>query len=419
MKDPVTSRTTYAREAAVAARLGPRSPLVDRSAALMTILEPYPFLRAAIEDMILVSDLIGRDLGSSRNLVSLLYDVLEFVLYEALLANGEDIYKNGQNTIGLDAAIGRCKGSGIDLPLLGTIRSIQKHRGDAKHHAQTPHDEAFAPMMDGFRVIVSRLIHERFGQVLGHEVLALPLLPYHDALYQSYRKYRTHNWMLALRCALGALLHKHRAVLGIMDDRYAGGLEEAAILDLLKQQITSAPQLPAPANVLEAWKALPDEVAKLVADGRISDAAELAGRGYAKVEGLLPGIFDIRSARRITDRLFQPKALLMGGAWTEGHGGDTDRMRIVREELRSILLARPDLVRSFGRPFYWDEEEKGSWQWWEFAVFDDTRWHTFHLDRFFDLALEIGSFADPDPKRQEGVAELILAEFRRAAKLET
>ena len=159
----------------------------------MKILESYPFLKAALDDMLLASELSSRGIGTPRHIVSLLHDALEFILYEVLLTLDQDIYKDGQNTIGLNAAIGLCKTQPIDLPLLGTIRTIQKHRGDAKHHAQMPHEAAFARILGEFRIIASRLIHERFGQVLGREIEQLGLLPYHVALYECYRKYRTHK----------------------------------------------------------------------------------------------------------------------------------------------------------------------------------------------------------------------------------
>ena len=141
----------------------------------MGSLDGYRFLKAALDDMLLVSELTSRGIGTPRHIVSLLHDAVEFMLYESLLALDQDIYKNGQNTIGLDAAVSHCKTNGIDLPLLGTIRTIQKHRGDAKHHAQTPHEVAFAKMMGEFRIIASRLVYERFGQVLGSEIQELGL----------------------------------------------------------------------------------------------------------------------------------------------------------------------------------------------------------------------------------------------------
>lgn len=384
----------------------------------MGYLDGYPFLKAALDDMLLVSELTARGVGTPRHIVSLLHDAVEFILYECLLALNVDIYKNGQNTIGLDAALALCKAEGIDLPLLGTIRTIQKHRGDAKHHAQTPHEAAFAKMMGEFRIIASRLVHERFGQVLGSELQELGLLPYHVALYESYRKYRTHNWNVALRFALGALLHKHRAVLGITDDYSTGMMREpTAICKLLSKEISDACYPPAPAEALEALKKLPDHLSELLSKREIREAAEIGGREYARVDGVLPGVFDIKNARRITERLVQPEYLIIrrGMAWSKWQRGDTPKKHEAEAQLRELLKGRPDLVKTFGKPYY-EEDDDRYWRWWIFAVFDGTRWNTFHLDDHFDLSLESGSLSDEDGMRREQVAELILAEFARGAK---
>jgi hypothetical protein len=387
----------------------------------MKILESYPFLKAALDDMLLASELSGRGIGTPRHIVSLLHDALEFILYEVLLTLDQDIYKDGQNTIGLNAAIALCKTQRIDLPLLGTIRTIQKHRGDAKHHAQMPHEAAFARILGEFRIIASRLIHERFGQVLGREIEQLGLLPYHVALYECYRKYRTHNWDLSLRFALGALLHKHRSVLRGADDYSAGSIREpASILDVLRKEIAAASYPPAPAEALDTLKGLPDGLEALLHDARIADAAETAGHGYARIDGVLPGVFDIESARRITDRLVQPEHLIIvrAMAWSKWQKGDTPQKREAGAKLRELLKQRPDLVKAFRDPYY-DEDDDRYWRWWVFAVFDGTVWHTFHLDDHFDLSLESGSLSEQDAKRREQVAELILAEFERAARRAT
>jgi hypothetical protein len=384
----------------------------------MDSLDGYPFLKAALDDMLLVSELTGRGIGTPRHIISLLHDAVEFILYESLLALDQDIYKNGQNTIGLDAAMAHCKTHGIDLPLLGTIRTIQKHRGDAKHHAQTPHEAAFAKMMGEFRIIASRLVYERFGQVLGSELQELGLLPYHVALYESYRKYRTHNWNLALRFALGALLHKHRAVLGDNDDYSAGTLREpAAILNLLSREVAGASYPPAPLEVLEALKKLPDDVTSLLGKGKIREATEVAGHGYARVDEVLPGVFDIKHARRFTERLVQPEYLLIrrGMAWSKWQRADTPKKHDVGKKLRDLLKQRPDLVKAFGKPHYAEDDDR-YWRWWEFAVFDGIRWHTFHLDDHFALSLESGSLSDKDASRREQVAEIVLVEFECAAR---
>jgi hypothetical protein len=231
----------------------------------MAVLDSYLFLQAALDDMALAAELTKRGLGTPRNIVTLLHDALGFVLYEALLAADEDIRRNGRNTIGLDAAIGLCETKGLDLRLLGTIRGIQKHRGDAKHHAQHPHEAAFAKIIAAFRVVASRVVHERFGQTLGEELGELGLLPYHLALHDSYRKYRTHNWTLALRFALAALHHKHRDVLASPDDCTGGAIRSPGrILSHLPKEVANAAYPPPPALAIEALTALPGQLAALL-----------------------------------------------------------------------------------------------------------------------------------------------------------
>jgi hypothetical protein len=382
------------------------------------IVESYPFLKAALDDMLLASKLSSHKIGTPRHIVSLLYDTLEFILYEVLLTLDQDIYRDGQNTIGLNAAIALCKTQRIDLPLLGTIRTIQKYRGDAKHHAQMPDEAAFARIQGEFRIIASRLIHERFGQVLGREIEQLGLLPYHVALYESYRKYRTHNWDLSLRFSLGALVHKHRFILHGADDYSAGSIRDpTAIVDVLRKEIAVASYPPAPPEALDTLRSLPDRLRALLRNARIADAAETAGHGYAIIDEVLPGIFDVQSARRITERLVQPKHLIIvrSMAWSKWEKGDTPQKREAGAMLRELLKQRPDLVQAFGDPYY-EEDYDRYWRWWGFAVFDGTVWHTFRLDDDFDLSLESGSLSEQDAKRREQVAELILAEFKRAAR---
>src|SRR6476661_5521220 len=129
----------------------------------MEWLDEYPFLSASLEDYILALELSFSEIGKPRHVVCLMHDVVEFLLYEILISIDYDIYKSGQNTIGLDEALSACTKRGVEIPLIGTIRSIQKHRGDAKHHAQTPQDNAYMKMLSEFRIITSRLIHEHFG----------------------------------------------------------------------------------------------------------------------------------------------------------------------------------------------------------------------------------------------------------------
>src|SRR5262245_11199497 len=113
----------------------------------MDELTRYPFLKAGLEDAALANSIASGRVGNPRHAVNLMHDALEFILYEMLQIAGHDVYKDGQNTIGLNDAIDKCVKAKIDLPLIGTIRSIQKHRGDAKHHAQVPHENAYSRMI--------------------------------------------------------------------------------------------------------------------------------------------------------------------------------------------------------------------------------------------------------------------------------
>ncbi len=275
-------------------------------------------------------------------------------------------------------------------------------------------------MISEFSIVASRLIHERFGQSLGKELPSLGLLHYHEALFDSYRKYRTHSWSEALRFSLGALLHKHRSFVKRVDDYLSGTVKNpSAILALLEHEINIALYPPASAEALKSVKDLPRNLAELLKKDLISEAAEAAGRGYASIDALRPAMFEFETARRITDRLVQPKGLIIRGAmsWSKWSMGDTDKKRVADKHLAELLKKYPDLVKAFGQP-YNEEEPDNYWKWWEFAVFDGMRWHSFHLDDRFALSLESWSVGEEGGKNRERVAELILAEFKRAASLQ-
>ena len=102
-------------------------------------------------------------------------------------------------------------------------------------------------------------------------------------------------------------------------------------------------------------------------------------------------------------------------SWSKWSRGDTEGKRDAGAALRNLLKETPRLVKEFGQPFY-EEDDDRYWRWWVFAVFDGTRWETFHLDDHFDLSLESGSLSDDDGQRRQRVAERILAEFKRAAQ---
>ena len=147
----------------------------------------YPFLKAAVEDVHELHFCAARKTPNRRHVICLMFDAIEFVLYETLLLNDRDIYKSGQNTIGFDDSLKECQRLGVEIPLIGTVRQIQKHRGDAKHHAQTPDENAYQRLLGNFEIIFSRLIHEQFEGILGNTVEELPMLSHRVALFETYR----------------------------------------------------------------------------------------------------------------------------------------------------------------------------------------------------------------------------------------
>jgi len=382
-------------------------------------LNKYPFLTASLEDLAFISEIASGRVGTPRHAVCLMHDSIEFTLYEILLLENQDIYTSGQRTIGLDRALEACCKLNIDIPLIGTIRAIQKHRGDAKHHAQIPHETAYRKMIAEFRIVTSRLIHEQFGKALGETLKELGMLSYHTALYDSYRKYRNHNWKLALPYSVRALFHKHRSILGIPDDYITGRTHDVMnVLRYFENEARSAKYPPAPRDVIEFVRELPSALRKLVQEENLSVATEEAGKAYSRLDEVIPSVFDMKEAHVITPQLVQPKYLKYGKAimsWSKWQKGDTKEKEECNSKLRSLLKENPQFVSKFGSPYYGQDDDR-YWKWWIFAAFDGERWHTFHLDDFYDLSLESGSIDDEEAARRERVAKLIYDEFEKAIK---
>ncbi len=379
-------------------------------------LEEYPFLKAGLEDAVFVSEISAGRWGTARHAACLMHDAIEFTLYEILLLENQDIYSSGQRTIGLDRALDACRKVGVDIPLIGTIRTIQKHRGDAKHHAQVPHESAYRKMIGEFRIVISRLIHEQFGKALGSTIGSLGLLIYHTALYETYRKYRNHNSKLALRFGAGALFHKHRSILGLPEDYIAGRtVDTLEVLRHFEDESRSAIYPPAPSEAIEFAHELPSSLRKLVLEKKLSEAAEETGKAYSRLDEILPSVFDIRKSKKYTSRLFQPQNLIIRGAmaWSRWEKGDTVEKEDYNSRLRSLLKDNSQLISKFGAPYY-EEDDDRYWRWWFFAVFDGEKWHTFRIDDHFDLSLEMGSIDNDDSKRRARVAKLICEEFEKA-----
>lgn len=271
-------------------------------------LEESPFLKASIEDLEEVHLAGSRKTPNRRHVVCLMFDALEFVLYEILLLHNRDIYRSGQSTIGFDDALRICQELGVEIPRIGVVRQIQKHRGDAKHHAQSPEEAAYQRMVGTFEIIMSRLVYEQFEGVLGEAVLALPLLNHHVALFESYRRQRNHNWQEAYRFVLGALLKKHREMFGNQSGRrFRLSTGNNGLLTTLEAEILGTTYQVAPRAAVEAVTTLSAQVRAALSATNWEEAASLVGTVYSTIDQLLPGIFDIGQATRLTSKLYLPR----------------------------------------------------------------------------------------------------------------
>ncbi len=380
-------------------------------------LDKYPFLHAGLEDARVVAQIVEDRLGGPRHAVCLMHDAIEFVLYEILLTRSRDIYADGQHTIGLDKALSECGRLGIEIPLVGTVRSIQKHRGDAKHHAQTPHEAAYSKMAVEFKVVLSRLVHEHFGDALGVRLDHLDLLQYDQALYQCHRKYRHHDDSRAAGCGLAAVVQKHRGLLGLpLDYAVAPQSELQRIITALDTVLELTDFTVVPVALRETLRSLPPRFRDLVCAAKIAELADEAGQAYSMLDEVFPTVFDRNAAQAITARLVKPASFRFKGgmSWCKAQAGDTQRQSDLSAQIKAILKSTPGLVRSFGEPHYMEDDDR-YWRWWEFAVFDGTRWQSFHLDTSFDVSLECAAIETQDGSPREEVIEVILREFELAA----
>lgn len=383
----------------------------------LEFLQEYPFLKAAIEDLGEAHLAAAHEQPNRRHVVCLMFDCLEFVLYEIMLLHEQDIYKTGQNTIGFDNALRACQDLGVETPFIGTVREIQKTRGDAKHHAQVPTDATYQRLIRNFEIVISRLVHEQFESVLADAISALPLQSHRVALYESYRRQRNHNWEQAYRFALGALIRKHNEIFGSRSGR-PFRLESAHqnLLATLEGEISATSYDVAPTSAIRALNELPQAVRLAAEAADWETAANLVASAYSTIDKLVPGIFDIDQAIRLTNKLYVPKGFRYGKpmAWAKvwGHPG-TDEEALT-SAIAEFLKANPDVVKKFGQPQYAEDEDR-YWRWWELAIFDGERWHTFHLETTYEVALETGLDSSRDRAVSGELLRLILDEFRAAA----
>jgi hypothetical protein len=376
-----------------------------------------PFLLAAIEDALAAQELSMGSAPKGRHLVTLMHDAIEFVLYEVLVSDEVDIYESGQSTIGLNEALRKYAAEYGEPPLIASIRTIQKHRGDAKHHGQVPDQGAMGRMQADFPVLMSRLVFRHFGQLLTELNLVEHFLPLHVAMFYSYRKHRNRNWNKAVVAALSCLLHGVRSRFGTVDDFGAASVLDPGQLVALVVAEISKPQIAAQLN--RAGSAFAESLASLEsasAAGDLRSMAEVAASMFELFDKTEPSLFVAETATFLTPRLAMPKTFRYRSmSWAKWWGGDSDVARQAGKELAAFLPTQPRLVERLGTPEYDDDGDR-YWKWWELAVYDGEEWQSIHLNDRFEVSTEHGAYGDEPSTRRERAMIVTLEQFRLAGQ---
>jgi hypothetical protein len=180
------------------------------------------------------------------------------------------------------------------------------------------------------------------------------------------------------------------------------------LVAILKDEIAAEPYMVAPAAALDAMRQLPAKIEPYIQATDWEKVTDIVVDAYSTIDKLLPDIFDPADAVKLTENLFQPRALRIRGEammWGKVWGAKGSNEEDIINHIGAYLREHPEIVKTFGHPRY-EETDERYWRWWEFALFDGSRWHSFHLNTAFEVSLEVGS-------RSVKLLEQILDEFRR------
>ena len=86
------------------------------------------------------------------------------------------------------------------------------------------------------------------------------------------------------------------------------------------------------------------------------------------------------------------------------------------EKLRDFCSKNPTLVKTFGRPYEWQDDDHYS-RWWEFVAFDGVRWQPFHLGDDFRISSEPFLDVNDRGSRAPNFVDLVYDEFSKATSL--
>ena len=189
-------------------------------------------------------------------------------------------------------------------------------------------------------------------------------------------------------------------------------------LDLLEEEISMTDYRVAPMDAAKEFENIIARVRAALVNKDWEEGAEFVSTAYSTADRLLPGIFDINSAKQLTVKLYLPRSFSYAGpmGWSKVWGRQDGNEAGLVYAIVGFLRTNEQVVEQFGQPYDETDDERTR-QWWEFAIFDDERWHTFHLDWNFRVSLESGPDVSRDHAASTKLLALILAEFRTCASV--
>lgn len=383
-------------------------------------LKSLPYLEASIEDF-------HEAMSKSKNITSknkrhstiLFEESIEFIFYQKLALLGIDIYKSGQYTIGTDKAIELIKDQGINLLFLDSIRKVQKLRGDAKHHALVPADKEYVSLLEKLRIFYSAFIFENFWEDLGENIFDLKLIPYNESLYIHSEYLRSHKIETAFQQIVSACIHKMKVFLNDKSILKTWTIKDTnSLVSILDGLIEKSVDKPISRDIKDSIRQKISHIKQSVKDEKYDRLYCEAKMIYSVIDEILPSDFDLKTAIKITDKLVIPEKFSFGHSmsWCGLQSNDTELCERIRQDIARLLKKSAEIVSRFGPPFYEDDGDR-SWRWWEFAVFDGYRWHSFELDDDYNISPESGEWDDPAmSKKREFVAQAVLDELQKLKK---
>lgn len=379
-------------------------------------LNSLPYLEASIEDF---HEAMAKTRevspANKRHSVLLLEEAFEFAFYQKLDMLGQDVYRAGQNTIGINSAIDLIKKKGIGLLFLNAVRKVQKLRGDAKHHAQVPAEKEYVSLLEKARVSYSAFLFENFWEDLRDDLFEIRLMPYHEALFVHCEYLKSHQREVACRQMVSACIHRIKALLGDREVVRTWVIHEMCdLIAILKNLHGRLGGVSVKADLIDS---IYQAVNNLDASVTGQDTDEVY-RQTKKVYGLLseafPSVYDLELSLMLTDRLAPvhvPRGLTH---WTALQPNDSEEFKGLQKDMADLLSQSPELLAALGAPSFEDEFDGRRLESWDLAVFDGYRWHSVMLTNGPDWPLlpESGDSEDEmTTKRRESVAQAVFDEL--------